>query len=300
MIRNWWQRTVGSSGEGGTPDLKITYVPADQIEPSPFQPRMHFNEDDLRELAESIEQVGLVEPIVVREGDPEGDGARYQLVVGERRLRACRMLGFVTVPAIVRVVNEREMALLALTENLQREDLHFMEEALAFRRILEEFDLTQGELAEQLGLKQSTVSNKLRLLSLDDQIRDAVREGGVGERHARALLRLPDPASQRLILKRIVDEDLPVRQTDDLVERVLQGEGASKDKGQKVQGIIRDLRIFLNGINQTVEAMRKSGLKVQMRQEDQPDHYEVVIRIAKDGIGAVKGRGRSTVRSSQQ
>ncbi|MFO8060916.1 MAG: ParB/RepB/Spo0J family partition protein [Bacillota bacterium] len=298
MIRNWWQRKVGSSDEGGNAELSVTHIAVDEIEPSPFQPRIHFNEVNLQELAESIEQVGLVEPIVVREVNKEG--ASYQLVVGERRLRACRMLGHETISAIVRSVSEREMALLALTENLQREDLHFIEEAMAFRRILDQFDLTQGELAEQLGLKQSTVSNKLRLLSLDDEIREAVREGGVGERHARALLRLPDQASQRVMLQRIIDEDLPVRQADELVEQLLGGEQTSGEKRQTVRGIIRDLRIFVNGLNQTVEAMRKSGLNVQMQQEDRGDHYEVLIRIAKEGMGAAEGRGGATVRGSQK
>ncbi len=278
MIRNWWHRTFSGESRGEeTAGMQIRVIPVDRVSGSPYQPRTEFNEEELQDLAASIQRVGLIEPVVVRE--VPGEDEAYQLVVGERRLRACRMLGHESVMAVVRVADDRDVALMALTENMQRQDLHFIEEALAFRRILKEFELTQEQLAQDLGLKQSTISNKLRLLSLDEDILEEVRRAGVSERHARALLRLPDSSIQASVLSRAVKDGLSVRETEKLVDRTLRGQQPRRQA--RMQGIIRDVRIFLNGLDQAVAAMNESGLKVDMTRTDRGDHYEVTILVAK-------------------
>lgn len=290
MIRNWWHRAFSGDVRGeAAVGVEIRDIPVDQISASPFQPRRDFNEEQLRELAASIERVGLIEPVVVREVPGADEG--YQLVVGERRLRACRMLGHRSVMAVVRAADDRDMALLALTENLQRQDLHFIEEALGFRRVLDEFDLTQEQLAQQLGLKQSTISNKIRLLSLHEEILDGIHGAGVSERHARALLRLPDSSIQASVLDQVVAEGLSVRETEKLVDRTLRGQKPRREA--RMHGLIRDVRIFLNGLDQTVAAMNDSGLKVDLTRTDRGDHYEVVIRVSKGVQQAEAGCDRA-------
>ncbi len=280
MIRDWFARARDSTSDGSAPEIREVKV--DDIASSPYQPRRAFGEEQLRELADSISQVGVIEPVLVRRS-PKGEG-QYQLVVGERRVRACRLAGLERVPAVVRDVDDEQVALLGLTENLQREDLHFIEEAEAFRRIIDEFGLTQGEVARRLGMKQSTISNKLRLLTLDQDLRRTLRVSGLGERHARALLRLPEAAAQREVLAWAVEGEVSVRQMDAMVERVLTGEDERSPRRQRVTRFARDLRIYLNSLNDTVEMMRESGLKVDVERADREESYEVVIRIAKDGM----------------
>ncbi len=286
MIRDWFARARSPAGEDS--GAKIREIAACDIDSSPYQPRRAFDDEQLRELAESIKQLGVIEPVLVRRS-PEDD-ERYQLVVGERRVRASRLAGLDTVPAVVRDVDDEQMALLGLTENLQREDLHFIEEAEAFRRIVDKFCLTQQELAERLGMKQSTISNKMRLLSLDHDIRKTVRSAGLGERHARALLRLPDSALQHKVLSRAVDMGASAREMDELVSRALRGEEPARRERQRVTRFVRDLRIYLNSLHETVQTMRESGLSVDMQREDDDDVCQVVIRISKEGMKSGEGK----------
>lgn len=195
---------------------RIRELPIDRIRPNPFQPRKHFDESKLSELAESIKTHGVVQPLVVRSA---GDG--YELVVGQRRLRAARMADLEQVPVVVTELDDIEMIQVALIENLQREDLNPIEEAESYRRLVEEFGVTQEELAEALGRSRPSISNIMRLLNLHPEVQAIVSRGTISMGHARALLAIEDPALQTEACKRVVEQDLSVRETEGLVRRVL-------------------------------------------------------------------------------
>lgn len=247
------------------------------ISPNPFQPRQRFDEDNLDELAQSIRTYGLLQPVLVR---PHEKG--FQLVAGERRLRACKLLGWTRIPAVIRDVNDSAMAAIALIENLQREDLDFFEEAKGYQRLLDEFGLTQEVLAQRIGKSQSTIANKMRLLKLADAVQSTLLQAGLSERHARALLKLPDSKSQEKVLEKIIRLNLNVRQTEDLIEDLL---ADNKKDGEKPSGsqkfVIRDYRIVLNTIRQAVATMEHIGLKPQISHNEHKDYYEITIRVPK-------------------
>ncbi|MFP4200578.1 MAG: ParB/RepB/Spo0J family partition protein, partial [Clostridia bacterium] len=200
MISDWLRRVRPESTVDISPaEGEMSEIPVDVISPNPYQPRQTFDEGSLRELADSIVRVGVLEPVLVRP-HPQRQ-SRYQLLVGERRLRAAKIAGLESIPAVVRSVDEGDMALLGLIENLQREDLHPLEEAAAMRRMLEEFAVTQEELARGLGLSQSTISNKLRLLRLPEAVRRTVVQNGLSERHARCLLQLTSEDAQMRVAR---------------------------------------------------------------------------------------------------
>ena len=186
----------GAAGSGSDETMELNCV---DISPNPFQPRQNFSPENLDELAQSIKTYGLLQPILVR----RHQGA-YQLVAGERRLRACKLLGWQKIPAVIREVNDSAMAAMALIENLQRENLSYFEEAEGYQRLLDEFGLTQEVLAQRIGKSQSTIANKMRLLKLATSIQQKLLEAGLSERHARALLRLPDNESREKVLEKII------------------------------------------------------------------------------------------------
>ena len=225
------------------------------IQPSPYQARRTFSSQALQELALSIRQHGLLQPISVR----ALPGGRYQLIAGERRLRACRLIGQATIRAVVLSVDEHQAALLCMVENLQREGLHFFEEAEGFASLIRVHGLTQEQVAERLGKQQSTIANKLRLLRLPQQVREIVIRCGLSERHARALLRLPNAAMQLQIAQRIASEGLNVRATDTLVERILQElmplEEADEPASGRVRRAYGDWRLLNNAIKTSVNQM---------------------------------------------
>lgn len=247
------------------------------ISPNPFQPRQHFDEDNLEELAQSIRTYGLLQPILVR---PYERG--FQLVAGERRLRACKMLGWLKIPGVIREVNDSAMAAIALIENLQREDLDFFEEAKGYQRLLDEFALTQEVLAQRIGKSQSTIANKMRLLKLAESVQLKLLQAGLSERHARALLKLPDGKSQEQILEKVIRLNLNVRQTEDLIEDLLTD---NKETPAEAKGtpkfVIRDYRIVLNTIRQAVTSMEQIGLKPQLSHQEHKEYYEITIRVPK-------------------
>ncbi|MDQ7794619.1 MAG: ParB/RepB/Spo0J family partition protein [bacterium] len=268
----------------GLLDEEIVQVPIDRIRDNPHQPRRAFDEDKLQELAVSIRAHGLIQPVVVRRV-PGG----YELVVGERRLRAASLAGLGTVPAVVRRLSDRDVALLALVENLQREDLDVLEEAEGYGRLLEDFGLTQEELGKLVGKSQSTIANKLRLRKLEQSVRDRISRDRISERHARALLEVGDPAWQHRILDAVTDQGLTVRETERLVEEV----AAALARGQEpedpsrpgrarlVRRVIRDIRIFLNSFQQAVDALREAGFEAEMTREDMGDWLEIRVRVPK-------------------
>lgn len=246
-----------------------------EISPNPFQPRQYFNEDNLRELAQSIKTYGLLQPILVRRFQ---DG--YQLVAGERRLRACKLLGWHQIPAAIREVNDSAMAAMALIENLQRENLDYFEEAEGYQRLLGEFGLTQEVLAQRIGKSQSTIANKMRLLKLATSVQGKLLEAGLSERHARALLRLPDNDSREKVLEKVIKLNLNVRQTESLIDGLLEDNEPS-EKSPAPKFVIKDYRIVMNTIRHAVATMEQVGLKPQVSQNEHDDYYEVTIRLPK-------------------
>ena len=192
----------------------IAQIEIDKIETNPFQPRTDFDESALSELAESIKNQGVIQPVTVRKMGYD----KYQLISGERRLRASKLAGLKTIPVFIRVANDEQMLEMALIENIHRENLNAIEVAISYQRLLEECKLTQDKLSEKVGKDRSTVANFLRLLKLPAEIQIAIRDGYITMGHARALVNISDKSKQLIILKRIIDEDLSVRQVEMLVK----------------------------------------------------------------------------------
>ena len=200
----------------------IAQIEIDKIETNPFQPRTDFDESALNELAESIKNQGVIQPVTVRKMGYD----KYQLISGERRLRASKLAGLKTIPVFIRVANDEQMLEMALIENIHRENLNAIEVAISYQRLLEECKLTQDKLSEKVGKDRSTVANFLRLLKLPAEIQIAIRDGYITMGHARALVNISDKSKQLIILKRIIDEDLSVRQ----VEMLAKDKPAKKQK----------------------------------------------------------------------
>lgn len=258
---------------------EIRQVPIRNIRPNPYQPRKHIEADKITELAQSIKTYGLLQPVIIRENDGQ---STYELVAGHRRLMACEQLGWTEIPAISRELSDSGMATVALIENLQRENLSFLEEALAYERLLQEFKprLTQEVLAQRLGKSQSTIANKLRLLKLPEPVKEKLASEELTERHARALLKLPDEEAQLKILKEVVNLRYTVQQTEKRVaEHIAQMAGGAAKERRKV--IIRDIRIFLNTVRQAVSILQAGGLEAKVKEQDMGDYLEVTIRMPK-------------------
>jgi ParB family chromosome partitioning protein len=264
---------------------EVRQIPIDLIVLNPYQPRKQFYEESLQELADSIRNFGVIQPILVRRKDDQ-----YELIAGERRLRASKLAGLALVPAIVTDYSNQEMAEVALVENLQREDLGFMDEAEGYRLLIDEFGITQEELARRVGKSQSTIANKLRLLRLPDNVRQNISQEIITERHVRALLKLKNDKQQIEVLNEIYEKKLNVRETEDLIEKVLEPplseKGKKKDKGQKVIRIVRDARILINTVRQLVKDMQNSGVPIQLEEIDGEERFQVVISIAKKKAAA--------------
>ncbi len=275
VVKEQLARFLGLTGAANDPAKAVQELPLNDIRPNPYQPRRQFSEGELAELADSIRRYGVLQPIVVRSGD-EG----LELVAGERRLRACKMLGLDTIPAVVRDLSDEDLAVLALVENLQREDLHFLEEAQGYQRLLEEFGLTQEELAKRIGKSQSTIANKIRLLKLSPPVQDFISREIISERHARALLKLPGEEEQLAILEKIIERGLTVQETEAYIARLLQ-EKKRKDKGRKVVRIYKDMRIFFNTIQQAVQELQRVGFAARMERVEKDDYYKVTVLIPK-------------------
>lgn len=254
---------------------EVTSLPINQIEPNPFQPRIQFDEEALQELANSIAAHGLLHPIIVRVAEHG-----YQVIAGERRLRACKLLGWGSIPAIVRVMDDRTAAEMALIENLQRRDLHFLEEAEGYERLLAEFQLTQEELAKRIGKSQSSIANRLRLLKLDKEIRDIISREMITERHARALLRLASSKAQLEVLNEIIAKKLSVRQTEELVNsRIKQAEEAESKPKRKI--VFKDIRLFTNSLKQLTNSLTDSGLEIDYKEDEDDEFYRITVAIKK-------------------
>jgi ParB family chromosome partitioning protein len=249
-------------------------VPVKKIRPNPYQPRKHIEPEKIEELAQSIKTYGLLQPLIVRKFQ-EG----FELVAGHRRLMACEKLGWTEVAAIVRELSDSAMATVALIENLQRENLTFLEEAEGYERLLKEFALTQEVLAQRLGKSQSTIANKLRLLKLPASVKDKLMGQELTERHARALLKLPDEEAQLRIVQEVINLGYTVQQTERRVSEYLAQQSGPVKERKKV--IIRDIRIFLNTVRQAVSIIQAGGLGAKIKEQDFGDYLEVTIRLPK-------------------
>ncbi len=263
-------------------DRKLTEIPVASIRRNPYQPRVTFDEESIAELAQSIRQVGLIQPLVVRKAP---DGA-YELVAGERRLRAVKSLGMESVTCIVEQGMEDESsAMMALIENLQREDLHYLEEAQCYNTLLSTYNLTQEELAARLGKSQSSIANKLRLLRLPEEVKSAMAEAHLTERHARALLKLKDEKTQLALVDKIAKKSLSVKETEKLVDKTLNRLYDEKADGArprpKILRIVKDYRLFMNTINAAVNTLRETGMTVAVEQEDREDGVDIHIHVTR-------------------
>lgn len=260
--------------------MQVRVIDANQVLPNPYQPRRVFDALAMQELADSIKQHGVMQPISVRRM-----GSYYELIAGERRLRASKMAGYATIPAIVFEQNDQESALIALVENIQRQDLNFFEEADGYRNLMEDHGLTQEEIAKIVGKSQSAVANKLRLLKLSPEIRQVLIEQHLTERHARLLLRISEPERWQY-LRKIVSDGLNVAQSERLVEEGMGGSEIPLPQTRKrnerktnMRGYFKDLRLFTNTVKKAVDMMKTSGMVVDMEEEKREDYYEVRIRI---------------------
>jgi len=256
---------------------EVIQLPISNISPNRFQPRSIFKEDKIKELAQTIHTHGMIQPIVVRKHDEE----TYEIIAGERRWRAVQSLGWETISAIIRNMNDTETASVALIENLQREELTVIEEASAYAQLLELHSLTQEALAQRLGKSQSTIANKLRLLKLPETIQQALLDKKITERHARALIVLKDKDKQIEMLESIIKHHLNVKQTEDQIEKMMLAEDKKEVRRPKLKGFNKDVRIAMNTIRQSLHMVSDTGIDVETEEEDLEDYYQFTIKIPK-------------------
>ena len=257
----------------------IINIPIDKIAPNPYQPRKEFCGSSLEELAASIKEYGVLQPINVRKIGDSG----YELVSGERRLRASKLAGKGYIPAVIIEVIEQDSAVIALIENLQREDLNFMEEAEGYHNLIADHGMTQEELAKKVGKKQSTIANKLRLLKLSNSIKKVILENELTERHARVLLKLPDEVIQAKVLQSIVKKALNVKKAEELVEKILDEVAATSEEPKKsrIKGKM-NYNIYINTLKNAYKEILKTGCRVEYGQVDKGEFIEVTVRIPKN------------------
>lgn len=248
---------------------EILMVPIEKIVANPFQPRIEFNEESLMDLAQSIRENGLIQPVTLKEKD-----GYYEIVAGERRYRACQMIGMTEIPANIMDVQESQMAALALVENIQREDLSAIEEAKAFVQIMKVTGCTQSELAMKLGKSQSSIANKIRLLNLSENVQNAVSSKIITERHARSLVGM-DEKKQQEMLDKIVKKGLNVSQTENLIKQ------EKKDK-VKLKGFTREIKIALNTVRQAYAMIQRAGIKAKLSEYEDEDGYTMTIHFPKE------------------
>lgn len=258
-------------------------IPEQEIMPNPTQPRRHFDRQELANLAQSIRANGILQPVTVRT-IPGG----YELIAGERRLRAARLAGLTHIPCILINADDRKTALFSLLENLQRQDLSFFEEADAIQKLMRVYGLSQEEAARKLGMAQSTLSNKLRLLRLPESIRLTLEREQLTERHARTLLRLETAAQMEEALSRIIDEKLNVAQSEKLIDQLLQNP-VSEKKGKKAPiKLFKDVRLFVNTLNHAVDTMKRAGISAASSRNETDEYIEYIVRIPKNGETVIR------------
>ncbi|GAA0502096.1 nucleoid occlusion protein [Salinibacillus aidingensis] len=273
---------VGEKQDTGKKDQshqeEVVQIPVSEIQPNQYQPRSTFSQERIEELAQTIHTHGMIQPIVIRKTDE--DRVKYELIAGERRWRAAQHLNWEQIPAIVKDMTDTETASVALIENLQREELTVIEEAIAYGQLLEMHGLTQEALAQRLGKSQSTIANKLRLLKLPEPVQEAVLNKQITERHARALIALEEPELQEKLLKEILEKDLNVKQTEARIEQLKNPKPKKKPK-PRVKGISKDVRIAMNTLRQSIHMVNDTGIELETDEEELDDYYQLTIKIPK-------------------
>lgn len=252
---------------------RVVYLPLAAIRPNPAQPRRIFDPAGLQELAASIRQYGILQPLSVRRRD-----GGYELVAGERRLRAAGLAGLRDVPCLIIAASDQDAGMLALVENLQRRDLDYLEQAEGLARLMQEYHLTQTEAAQKLGKSQSAIANKLRLLRLSPQVLELLRAGHLSERHARALLRLPDEAMQLAVLRQILAHEWTVARTESHIDALLAPAARKRQLGHFT---LRDMRVFFNSLNHQLSLIRAAGIDAGAQQQETEREIILTIRIPK-------------------
>lgn len=265
---------------------QIILLPQEEIYPNPNQPRTRFDFDELEGLAQSIRQNGIIQPIAVR----VNSNGNYELISGERRLRASRLVGISQIPCIIMEASDDKSALFALIENMQRCDLGFFEEAGAIEKLIVEFKMSREEVCKKLGKAPPTVSNKLRLLKLPEDIRLKITQEGLTERHARTLLRLTSRSQLDRALSIICDRHLNVAESEKLIEQML-----SNDKSRKKPTVklFKDVRIFVNTLNHAVDTMRRAGIEADSAKSETDEYIEYIVRIPKTRSCVIKTKRNS-------
>ncbi len=248
-------------------------IPQDLILPNPNQPRKRFDFDELENLAQSIRENGILQPITVRRTDDK----KFELIAGERRLRAARLVGLVKIPAIVIDMEQKDSALFAIIENLQRQSLGFFEEAEAIEKLINEFNMSREDVCRKLSIAPSTLSNKLRLLKLPEEMRFKLSKAGLTERHARALLALEDDNQRARALSIVIDRHLNVSETERMIEQMLHRNTRQRSN---IRGI-RDVRLFINTLNHAVDTIRRAGVDADTARSETEEYIEYVVRIPK-------------------
>ncbi len=251
---------------------RVVLLDISEIQPNPAQPRKAFDPDSLTSLAESIRKNGILQPITVR----KNQRGQYELIAGERRLRASKIAGLSQIPAIIMETGDQDSALFALLENLQREDLNYFEQATALSAAIVEWNITQEEAAQRLSMAQSTVANKIRLSRIPKKQQEQILNGGLTERHARSLLRITDDQKREEAIEEIIRRKLNVSQTERYVEGLLNG----KTRRRRIP-VVKDVRIFLNTINKALEVMKNAGIQAEAEKKDDGSCIEYIVRIPK-------------------
>lgn len=261
----------------GKEDRTLRRIRVSDIVRNPNQPRKYFDPEAIAQLAESIRQYGVLNPLTVR----RAPGGGYELVAGERRLRAARVAGLTDVPCLVIAADNEDSSAIALVENLQRRDLDFFEEAEGFRRLIDQYGLTQEEAARKVGKTQSAVANKLRLLRLSEQNMELIRSAGLTERHARCLLRLEQEADRINATNYIIEHDLNVNRAEQYIDAMLLEKQSPPASGgeRKVVRLIKDVRFFLNTLNRAVGVMVDAGIGATVDQTEEDDCLTLTIQI---------------------
>ena len=254
-------------------EKQIAFIETDKLSKSPNQPRKHFSDNSISELAQSIKIHGILQPLLAT----KGQNGNYTLVAGERRLRAAKECGLKTVPVIILDKTDSECAAISLIENIQREQLSFFEEADSYKRLICEFGMTQAQISEILSKKQSTISNKLRILKLPITAQSIIVANGLTERHARELLRIKDNQTLYQVLDKIVEKKLNVNQTADYITSIL----TPKPQKAQISCKIGEMKIYLNTINKAVLLIKKSGIKPETHLQESERFVEYIIKIPK-------------------
>ena len=252
---------------------EIYNIPQTMIVPNPNQPRKRFDYDELENLAQSIREHGILQQITVRKREDK----KYELVSGERRLRAARLVGMVKIPSIVINIDDKNSAMFSIIENLQRQSLNFFEEAEAIEKLVGEYAMSREEVAQKLGLAPSTVSNKLRILRLPEEMRFELARAGLTESHARALLMLEDDNQRARALSIIVDRHLNVAESERMINQMINRNNRSRNP---LRGI-RDVRLFINTLNHAVDTIRRAGVEADAARSETEEYIEYVVRIPK-------------------